>query len=86
MQPGPTPPKKVTFAVHANRMKPFIDPSLRPIDSPAFDDPSEPYLDESDIPEDCFLKEQAVDSNDVSSEKIQVSEASQTPAFRSDNR
>lgn len=46
--------KKVTFTVHVNRMKPSIDPSLRPIDPPLFDDPSEPYLDESDIPDDCF--------------------------------
>ena len=49
--------KKVSFAVHANRMKPFIDPSLRPIEPPLFDDPSEPYLDESDIPDDCFESE-----------------------------
>ena len=42
--------KKVTFAVHANRMKPFVDPVLRPIGPPVDDDPSEPYLDESDIP------------------------------------
>ena len=28
--------KKVTFAVHANRMKLFIDPDLRPIDPPLF--------------------------------------------------
>ena len=40
--------KKVTFAVHANRMKPFVDPALRPIEPPIDDDPSEPYLDESD--------------------------------------
>ena len=46
--------KKVTFAVHANRMKPFIDPSLRPIEPSLFDDPSEPYLHESDIPDDCL--------------------------------
>ena len=50
--------KKVTFAVHANRMKPFIDPDLRPIDPPLFDDPSEPYLDETDIPNDSFEKGQ----------------------------
>ena len=41
--------KKVTFAVHANRMKPFVDPTLRPIEPPIDDDPSEPYLDEADI-------------------------------------
>ena len=35
-------------------MKPFVDPNLRPIDPPPFDDPAEPYLDESDIPKDCF--------------------------------
>ena len=36
--------KTITFALHANRMKPFIDPSLRPLEPPLFDDPSEPYL------------------------------------------
>ena len=35
-------------------MKPFVDPNLRSIDPPPFDNPSEPYLDESDIPKDCF--------------------------------
>ena len=35
-------------------MKPFVDPNLRPIDRPHFDDPSEPFLDQSDIPKDCF--------------------------------
>ena len=40
--------KKVTFAVHTNRMKPNVDLALRPIE----DDPSKLYLDESDIPED----------------------------------
>ena len=42
--------KKVTFAVHTNRMKPYVDPALRPIE----DDPSKPYLDESDIPADSL--------------------------------
>ena len=42
--------KKVTFAVHTNRMKPYLDPTL-----PVEDDPSEPYFDESDIPAD-FLE------------------------------
>ncbi|PFX16680.1 Retrovirus-related Pol polyprotein [Stylophora pistillata] len=53
--------KKVTFAVHANRLKPFIDPSLRPIEPPLVDDPSEPYLDESDTPDDNFESELPVD-------------------------
>ena len=53
--------KKVAFAVHANRMKPFINPSLRPIEPSLFDDPSEPYLDESDIPDECFESELPVD-------------------------
>ena len=52
--------KNVTFAVHANRMKPYYDPDLRPIDPPSVDDPSEPYLEESDIPEDCFEVEQSI--------------------------
>ena len=42
--------KKVTFAFHTNRMKPYLDPALRPIE----DDWSKPYLDESDIPEDSL--------------------------------
>ena len=46
--------KKVAFSCHANRMKPFLDPNLTPIDPPPFDDPAEPYLDESDIPKDRF--------------------------------
>ena len=45
---------KVAFSCHANRMRPFVDPTLRPIDPPPFDDPAEPYLDESDIPKDCI--------------------------------
>ena len=36
------------------RMKPFVDPALRPIEPPIDDDPSEPYLDKSDIPADSF--------------------------------
>ena len=35
-------------------MKPFVDPALRPIEPPIDDDPSEPYLDEADIPADSF--------------------------------
>ena len=35
-------------------MKPFVDPALRPIEPPSNHDPSEPYLDESDIPADSF--------------------------------
>ena len=35
-------------------MKPFVDPNLRPIDPAPFDDPAEPYIQESDIPKDCF--------------------------------
>ena len=31
-------------------MKPFVEPALRPIEPPIDDDPSEPYLEESDIP------------------------------------
>ena len=58
--------KKVTFAVHANRMKPFVDPALRPIEPPIDDDPSEPYLDESDIPADSFeVSESSSHDNDT---------------------
>ena len=56
--------KKVTFAVHANRMKPFVDPDLRPIDPPLVDDPNEPYLHDSDIPGECFKDEQNVNDEE----------------------
>ena len=46
--------KKVAFSCHVNRIKPFVDPNLRPIHPPPFDDPAEPYIQESDIPKDCF--------------------------------
>ena len=46
--------KKVAFSCHANRMKPFVDPNLRTIDPPPFDDLAEPYIIESDIPKDCL--------------------------------
>ena len=42
--------KKVTFAVHTNRMKPYLDPALRSIEAAW----SKPYLDESDIPNDSL--------------------------------
>ena len=31
-----------------------VDPNLTPIDPPPFDDPAEPYINESDILRDCF--------------------------------
>ena len=56
---------KVTFAVHANRMKPFVDPALRQIEPPIDDDPSEPYLDESDIPADSFEVSESSSNDNV---------------------
>ena len=44
----------VAFSCNASGIKPFVDPNLRPIDPPPFDDPDELYLDKSDIPRDCF--------------------------------
>ena len=71
--------KKVTFAVHANRMKLFINPDLiRPIDPPLFDDLSELYLDETDIPNDSFEKELLVLKDDRSSSTEQAIAQSQS--------
>ena len=63
--------KKVTFAVHANRMKPFVDPALRPIEPPSNDDPSEPYLDESDIPADSFESSESHNHNSDTSVTVE---------------
>ena len=58
--------KKVTFAVHANRMKHFVDPTVRRIEPPIDDDPSEPYLHEADIPADSFeVSESSSRDNDT---------------------
>jgi len=47
-------------------MKPFVDPALRPIEPPIDDEPCEPYLDESDIPADCFeVSESSSHDNDT---------------------
>ena len=47
-------------------MKPFVDPALRPIEPPIDDDPSGPYLDESDIPADSFeVSESSSRDNDT---------------------
>ena len=55
--------KKVAFSCHANRMKPFVGPNLRPIDPPPFDNPAEPHQGESDIPKDCFEPNNSSEAN-----------------------
>ena len=76
--------KKVTFAVHANRMKPFVDPNLRPIDPPLSYDPSEPDLDESDFPKDCFEPEVPVVENASANEHLQVSNSRENSLLSED--
>lgn len=44
----------IATTVHANRMKPFYDPSIRPIHPPPNDDTNQPYLQPSDLPDDSF--------------------------------
>ena len=46
--------RPVTTTVHANRMKPFYDPTDRPIDPPENDIFDEVYLGLEDIPTDSF--------------------------------
>ena len=65
--------KKVAFSCHPNRMKPFVDPNLRPIDPPPFDDPTEPYLDESDIPKDCFEPNPEANPKDTDFKPVSIS-------------
>jgi len=52
---------RVKFAVHVNRMKPYIDPDERPIDPPD-EEVNEPYLHHTDIPEESFTNN---DSNEL---------------------
>ena len=44
----------IATTIHINHMKPYYDPASRPISPPVEDDPSEPYLDESGLPDDSF--------------------------------
>ena len=57
-------------------MKPFVDPALRPIEPPSNDDPSEPYLDESDIPADSF--EPSESNNHSSDTSVRVENNART--------
>ena len=52
-------------------MKPFVDPALRPIKPPSNDDPSEPYLDESDIPADSFEASESHNHNSDTSVTVE---------------
>ena len=45
---------RIATTIHINRMKPYYDSASRPISPPEEDDPSEPYLDESELPDDSF--------------------------------
>lgn len=47
--------RAVTTTVHANRMKPFTDPDVRPILPPSQDNLPEPYLPLEDLPSDSFF-------------------------------
>ena len=65
-------------------MKPFVDPALRPIEPPIDDDPSEPYLDEADIPADSFeVSESSSRDNDtnVTAEKHDACSPSHSFSF-----
>ena len=46
---------RIATTIHINRMKPYYDPASRPISPPEEDDPSEPYLDETELPDDSYL-------------------------------
>ena len=70
--------KGVKFAVHVNRMKPYVDPNERPIQPPE-EEVDEPYLNESDIPDDSYdqnaeTEEQNAQGN-AQDENEQISDA-----------
>ena len=45
---------RIATTIHINRMKPYYDAASRPISPPEEDDPYEPYLDETELPDDSF--------------------------------
>lgn len=45
---------RVATTIYINRMKPYSDPASRPISPTEEDDPSEPYLDETELQDDSF--------------------------------
>ena len=54
----------VTATVHANRMKPYHDPSDRPILHPDVDNVDDPYLKNSHLPPDGFTTVNAMGEKD----------------------
>lgn len=49
--------RMIATTVHANRMKPFYDPSDRPIQPPTDDPANEPFLLASELPDDSFTQD-----------------------------
>ena len=58
-------------------MKPFVNRALRPIEPPIDDDPSEPYLDESNIPANSFETSESNSYNNGTSVTLENNTCSQ---------
>lgn len=68
---------RAKFAVHVNRMKPYVSPDDRPINPPD-EEPDEPYLDISDIPEDSFDQDSTSQDQPDEAQNIDQASGSQT--------
>lgn len=65
----------IATTVHANRMKPYYDPSDRPIQPPPDDPPNESFLSASELPEDSFIPDDDTQVMHTNSESAQEANA-----------
>jgi len=67
--------RRLAAIIHANRLKPYYDPSNRPVDIPSgLDNPNEPCICEDEFPEDSFDS-----SNGTSEPNTQIPQAQRPP-------
>ena len=69
--------RPVSVPVHANRMKPYYDPSTRPLDPPVLDQTS-PDLADCDLPTDSFSAHESISSEPLADTSHDSSEPSIT--------
>lgn len=76
--------RTVSTTVHANRLKPFVDPDSRPISHPD-DDPDEPYLAHEDLPPDSYEDNELDQTSPATAPPAPPSTSSTEPATPTDD-
>lgn len=72
--------RPLSVAVHANRLKPYYDPTARPINPPS-DDFDTPDLSEDDLPDDSFVSSDSPPSNTADTDNQNVDTPGNPPTL-----